>query len=308
LSQPLITAIVSTYNAEKFIKGCIEDLITQTIFDELEILIIDSGSTQNESAICENYAKKHKQITLIRTEREPLYTAWNRAIHIANGKYLTNANTDDRHSSSFMEIMVNALEKQSEIGLVYSEQYISNIENETFEQCQKRAAKIRRLPNYAPEELMLRCMTGSQPMWRKSIHDRLGFFDTNYIIAADYDMWLRIAAQFDFFHVPGPLGSLYESPDTISGSNNIRELNTETLSIQKHHLNKEKWRNLPGIKQKIASELFGRGYQRITHDNDNRAAEPFIREAFKLDPTNLRYLKTYLIRCIFNINNSKINF
>lgn len=97
MTQPLVTAIVSTYNAERFMRGCLEDLVAQTLFSEMEVLVIDSGSQQGESAICAEYARIHPRIRLIRTEREPLYAAWNRAIPLARGKYLTNANTDDRH-------------------------------------------------------------------------------------------------------------------------------------------------------------------------------------------------------------------
>ena len=75
MKQPLITAIVSTYSAERFMRGCLEDLIAQTLFSETEVLVIDSGSPQGESAICLEYARKHPQIKLIRTEREPLYAA-----------------------------------------------------------------------------------------------------------------------------------------------------------------------------------------------------------------------------------------
>jgi hypothetical protein len=189
------------------------------------------------------------------------------------------------------------------VGLVYAEQYISYTENESFEECKLQNAKIYRVPDYKPEELMLRCITGSQPMWRKSLHDKIGYFNTSYTIAADYDMWLRIANISNLLHVHGPLGVVFYSPTTISGAENTRQLNLEVLAIQRCFICQAKWRNLPGIRKQVAAELFGRGYQRIKHENDNRAAEPFIREAIKLDPTNISYLKTYLIRCIPYIMN-----
>lgn len=301
MKQPLVTAIVSTYNAERFMLGCLEDLVAQTLFSEMEVLVIDSGSLQGESAICEEFARIHPQIRLIRTEREPLYAAWNRAIPLARGKYLTNANTDDRHRHDFMELMVAALELHPEIALAYAEQYLSETENEPYEQCRERSARVQRVPDYAPEELMLRCITGSQPMWRKSLHDEFGFFDTRYRIAADYDMWLRFAGRYRFLRLPDQLGVFFNSPHTISGSNSKPALNLEVLDIQCKFMKQAHWRNLPGITKRLAAELFGRGYQRIEQEQDGRAAEPFIREAIKLDPLNLRFMKTYLIRCIAHI-------
>lgn len=301
MPQPLITAIVSTYSAERFMRSCLEDLVAQTLFSEMEVLVIDSGSPQGESAICEEFVQKYPQIKLIRTEREPLYVAWNRAIGLAQGKYLTNANTDDRHRHDFMEVMADALGKNPEVALTYADQLMSHTENESFAQCDCSGARIRRWPDYTPQDLMLRCITGSQPVWRKSLHDTLGRFDTRYRIAADYDMWLRFAAEHPLMRVPGPLGVLYDSPNTISGSNNRLALNQEVLAIQQATMRLPQWRNLPGIRKRLAAELFGRGYQHIERDHDVQAAKPFILEALKLDPTNLRFLKTYAIRCFAGI-------
>jgi glycosyltransferase involved in cell wall biosynthesis len=91
MTTPIVTAIVSTYSAERFIKGCMDDLVAQTIFDKMEVLVIDSGSPESESRVCAEFAARYPdQIVLIRTEREPLYVAWNRGIKMARGRYLTN--------------------------------------------------------------------------------------------------------------------------------------------------------------------------------------------------------------------------
>jgi glycosyltransferase involved in cell wall biosynthesis len=298
MPKALITAIVSTYSAERFMRSCLEDLVAQTLFSEMEVLVIDSGSPQGESAICEEFVHRYPQIKLIRTEREPLYVAWNRAIPLASGRYLTNANTDDRHHPDFMATMVAALESHPEAALAYADQLISHTENESFAECESRGAKLRRWPDYTPEDLMLRCITGSQPVWRKAMHSALGVFDTGYRIAADYDMWLRFASQHPLLHVPKTLSVFFDSPNTISGANNRIQVNLETLAIQKIYVDYPQWRDIPKMRKRLAAEIFGRGYQHIEHDHNVQAAQPFIREAVKLDPTNLRFLKTYFIRCL----------
>ena len=298
MTQPLVTAIVSTYNAERFIRGCLEDLVAQTMLSEMEVLVIDSGSLQGESAICEAFARLHPQVRLIRTQREPLYFAWNRAIGLARGKYLTNANTDDRHRCDFMEIMAACLEKHADVALVYADQFISHTENETFEQCERRDARIRRWPDFTPQDLMLRCITGSQPMWRKDLHDGLGVFDTGYRIAADYDMWLRFAGKQTLKRVPSTLGVFFDSPETISGSRNRLQMDREGLTIKKSHMTRVEWHSLPGIQKSLAAALFSTGYWYVEHKRDAYAAEPFIRESIRLDPWTFRYIKTYLIRCL----------
>jgi glycosyltransferase involved in cell wall biosynthesis len=301
MNTPLVTAIVSTYNAEMFIAGCLADLTEQTLCSEMEILVIDSGSLQKESEICSRLARIHPQIKLLRTEREPLYVAWNRAIAMARGKYLTNANTDDRHRSDFMETMVQALENDKDVALTYADQFISSTPNETFAECEKRDARIRHWPDFTPDDLLMRCITGSQPMWRKSLHESMGGFNAQYRIVADYDLWLRFACNYELHHIPQTLGVFYDAPSTISGSNNYKEMDLENLALKKTHLKHERWRNR-ATRQRLAKELFAVGYRYIEKRGDNAAAAPFIRQSIRLDPININYMKTYLIRCLLSLH------
>ncbi|MDB5849749.1 MAG: hypothetical protein JWP29_3501 [Rhodoferax sp.] len=301
MSEPLLTAIVSSYSAERFMRSCLEDLVAQTLLQHMEILVIDSGSPQGEGAICQEFARTYPQIRYLRTEREPLYVAWNRAIGMARGKYLTSANTDDRHHPEFAQTMVNLLEAQPDVALAYADQLVSHTENESFAECTQRQARVRRWPDFTPEDLLLRCITGSQPVWRRSMHEKLGVFDTRYKIVADYDMWLRTAAAHPFLHVAQPLGVFFDSPSTISGAGNQVNVNLETMAVQTTYVGEPRWRDIPQMRQRLAAELFGRGYQHIERDKNVKAAQPFIRQALKLDPTNLRYLKTYVLRCVVGL-------
>ncbi|MBU1863539.1 MAG: glycosyltransferase, partial [Candidatus Omnitrophica bacterium] len=93
----LISAIVSAYKSERFMRGKLVDLLKQTIGRQLEIIVVDSHSPENEGAIVREFMKSHSNIKYIRTKsRESVYQAWNRGIQAASGMYITNANTDDR--------------------------------------------------------------------------------------------------------------------------------------------------------------------------------------------------------------------
>jgi len=87
-----VSVIVSTYKSAEFIWGCLEDLVTQTLYEkgEVEIIIIDSASPENEGEIIQEFQENYPNIIYQRTqERETLYCAWNRAIKLARGLYLT---------------------------------------------------------------------------------------------------------------------------------------------------------------------------------------------------------------------------
>ena len=211
-SKIKVSAIVSTYNSERFMRGCLEDLVKQTLYQkgELEIIVIDSGSEQNEKAIVEEFQKTHENISYIRTKRESVYAAWNRGIKLASGKYITNANADDRHRYEALEIMADKLDQNPGIGLVYADVIKTATENETFEDHTPIGAY--RWKDFSRELLTAICFMGPQPMWRKSLHDKYGYFDESFTSSGDWEFWLRIAEDTRMLHIPEFLGLyLYSS-------------------------------------------------------------------------------------------------
>jgi glycosyltransferase involved in cell wall biosynthesis len=234
----LITAIVSTYNSERFMRECIEDLESQTIARQIEIIVIDSGSLENERGIVEEFKDSYSNIIYLRTEREPLYAAWNRAIGMARGKYLTSANTDDRHRRDAMEIMAQTLDANTDVGVVYSDQWMIYTENATFEDVQTGRIADRvplDRPSFHPRTLLQHCFIGSQPMWRASLHDRVGLFDTSFIVGGDYEFWLRCAAEgIRFKHIPLKLGCYLNSQQSVEHSNHSR-YKEEQLRIEQSY-------------------------------------------------------------------------
>lgn len=234
MDKPLVSAIVSTYNSEKFIKGKIEDLLAQTIADKLEIIIVNSGSQQNEEKVIKEFLN-HPSIHYIKTEkRETVYKAWNRGIKLAKGQFITNANTDDRLRKDALEILSSTLIKNPDIALVYADQYYSHVPNQTFEEvARQRKPKLYSSPDYNYFHQLDRCLVCSQPMWRASLHfeDNI-WFDEQYQICGDYEFNLKITQKYKMLHLDMPLGVFYISPsrenlslkDSKKGTGEIREI------------------------------------------------------------------------------------
>jgi glycosyltransferase involved in cell wall biosynthesis len=206
-----VSAIISTYKSVEFIRGCLEDLVTQTLYEkgELEIIVIDSASPENEQEIVEEFQQKYANIIYQRTAaRETLYRAWNRAIKLARGRYITNANTDDRRCFNALEVMANYLDNNSDTSLVYADQLITTIKNDTF--ATTSALKHWYWPPYSYQQMRQGCCVGSQPMWRRIIHDKYGYFGEDFRCAGDYEFWLRIASQGEKMAlIPEILGLYY---------------------------------------------------------------------------------------------------
>jgi glycosyltransferase involved in cell wall biosynthesis len=216
----LVSAIVSTYNSEKFLRGCLDDLVHQTIADKLEIIVVNSGSEQNEEAIVKEFQQKYNNIVYIKTEqREGIYTAWNRAAKVARGTFLTNANTDDRHREDALEVMAKTLREDPDIALVYGDQIYTDTPNPTF--ANHHAIEMARRSDYSRERLLLGCCVGSQPMWRKSLHNELGYFDETLVCSGDWDFWLRVSSKYRFKRIPEFLGLYYYNKEGIEHGRRI---------------------------------------------------------------------------------------
>lgn len=230
-----VSAIVSTYNSEMFIRGCLEDLVEQTLYrkGQMEIIIVDTGSEQKEGAIVREFQDKYgrNNIRYIRTEdRKTLYEAWNTGIKEARGKYITNANTDDRHRFDALEIMSDYLDRNQDIALVYADQLITTIPNETFSDTK---ANLRwNWPEFSYEELETRCIIGPQPVWRKELHNKYGYFRGDFKSAGDYEFWLRIGKYEKIRLIPELLGLYYENRQGLERASYASDKETDLVRTE----------------------------------------------------------------------------
>lgn len=229
----IVSAIVSTYNAEEFIYGCLEDLENQTIADKLEIIVVNSGSEQNEDVIIREFQKRYSNIKYVKTEeREHPGVAVNRAIEVASGRYITIACTDDRHRKDALEIMARALDSYPDIGAVYADSLVSTIPNETFEQ--NSAAQYMRWPDFSLRQMLIFYLFGPQPMWRRSVHEVIGMFNPSFVVACDYDLFLQLAWKFGALHIREVLGLYLERPDSVSRKNLQLTIEDTKLVLQRY--------------------------------------------------------------------------
>lgn len=211
-----VTAIVSTYASADVIEGCLLDLFEQTLYKrgELEIIIVDSASPEIEWTIIEKHLPERKHVLAIRTrQRESLYQAWNRALKLARGEYITNANADDRHRRDALEVLAEALDEHPEVAVCYGDVLKTHLPGETFER--NTAKDAFHWGEYSREKLESYCCIGPQPMWRRSLHGELGYFDERYRSAGDYDFWLRISLKYPMLHVDQMLGLYLDNPESL---------------------------------------------------------------------------------------------
>lgn len=113
----LISAIVPVYNVEKYLYRCVDSILKQT-YENFELILIDDGSPDNCSQMCDELSEKDSRIKVIHQENQGLSAARNSGIKIAKGNYLTFIDSDDWISNTMFEDLINLIkEKNADISI-----------------------------------------------------------------------------------------------------------------------------------------------------------------------------------------------
>lgn len=108
LAQPLVSVIVPVYNAAEFLPYCIESILGQT-HRELEVILVDDGSTDGSGAICDRYADGDARVQVIHQANGGISKAQNAGLDAAHGEFIAFADNDDILDRRNIELLLHAL-------------------------------------------------------------------------------------------------------------------------------------------------------------------------------------------------------
>lgn len=108
----LVSVVVPIYNVEKWLERCLITILNQP-FTNLEIILVNDGSTDNCRKICEHYAQIDKRIKVVHKENGGLSSARNAGIEVATGKYIVFIDPDDVITQDYFEILLSTAEKNN---------------------------------------------------------------------------------------------------------------------------------------------------------------------------------------------------
>ncbi len=120
--------LVPVYNVEKYLEQCVDSLLSQTYEGDYEIILVDDGSTDISSDICDSYAEKFPdKIKVIHKKNQGLISARDAGIKEAKGEYSLFVDSDDFAENDLLQVVNYAIEENNEPDMViYSFQYYNN--------------------------------------------------------------------------------------------------------------------------------------------------------------------------------------
>lgn len=111
VNRPLVSVVIPVYNVEKYLRECVDSVINQT-YRQIEIILIDDGSTDSCGDICDKYALIDSRIKLIHQENQGLGHARNVGMVEATGKYIIFLDSDDYWELTALEELIEEAEKK----------------------------------------------------------------------------------------------------------------------------------------------------------------------------------------------------
>lgn len=214
--MPLISVVIPVYNGEKTIQETIESVTNQT-FRDFELIVIDDGSQDSTLNIVKRIPDS--RLKVFSFPNAGLAASRNRGIKLACGDYISFIDADDLWTPDKLEAQLQALQTHPQAAVAYS-----------WTDCIDESGQFSRRGNhitiqgnvYAQLLLTDFIENGSNLLIRSQAFEMVGYFDESLPAAEDWDMWLRLAANYEFVVVPSPQ-VLYRLSATSMSANVVRQ-------------------------------------------------------------------------------------
>lgn len=216
-SLPLITIIVPAYNHDKYIEKCIDSIIEQT-YQNIEIIIINDGSTDKTIDKIGSYAH-HEKVVVINQNNKGLCKTLNIGLSLAKGDYISILASDDYLITNKLEKQVAFLENNEEYGMCCAKAY--EVDNTG-----KKLGVVGSVAD-ASELSFRNLLEGNKiaaltVLIKSSVLKEIGGFDES-LYMEDWDMWLRISHKYKIGFL-NEFVAYYRSHETnISSKVNLME-------------------------------------------------------------------------------------
>ena len=213
--MPSVSVIMPAYNAESYLPTAVESVLRQS-FSDLELLIIDDGSSDGTLAIAQRYAARDARVRVLEQANAGPGPARNAAFRCANGRFFAFLDSDDEWDESFLHENVGVLIARPEVDVV-----VGNARNRGGPRDGQPARPVCgdghliSLAEILADETCLFIMA----VFRREAVEAVNGFDPALLTNEEYEMWIRAAlAGFTFTRHSKPLGWYACRPGSLSSS------------------------------------------------------------------------------------------
>lgn len=218
-AEPRVTLISSIFRGDEFLDGFLSNMAALLGYAEYEHLLIRPGSPGNEHEGLVDHVRRHPRAVYINLAKDPgLYEVWNFGTRLATGRYVSNANIDDRRSPEHVARLEDLLDEKPEISVASSALRVSlqkNLSWEESSQCSlmfsdttEQEYGVSALFRQTREGLASRNLPHCMPVWRRHLHVFFsGFDEKRYGPSADWAFWLKVGRRgVRYYFANDPLG------------------------------------------------------------------------------------------------------
>lgn len=222
--MPKISIIIPCYNLGQYLGETIDSVLNQT-FDDYEIIIVDDGSSDEETLNQLN-SLSHPKIKVFHTPNQGLAKARNTGIKEAKGKYILPLDADDKIAPTYLEKAYKILEEDENIGIVYCLAEFFDKENGKWD-----------LPEFSLAEMVLNNLIFCSAFFRKSDWEAVGGYKKTMKYGwEDYEFWLSIIElERKVFRIPEYLFFYRQRSDSMANVMSRENLLYSHREIAKNH-------------------------------------------------------------------------
>jgi dTDP-4-amino-4,6-dideoxygalactose transaminase/glycosyltransferase involved in cell wall biosynthesis len=222
-SGPRVSVVIPTYNSADMVREAVASVLGQT-YSDYEVVVIDDGSADHTESAMRQFGDR---VRYFKQENQGAGAARNSGIRRARGEYVAFLDSDDLWSSKKLDEQIPLLERDPEIGLVYSDWAVVS-ENRVVEDSYLR--KVPSASGYVFDQLVRwGFILTSGVVVRRACLDDIGDFDNSLSIAQDYDLWLRICYRWKVALVNKPLVTKRSCDGSLSS--NLLKTATERIAL-----------------------------------------------------------------------------
>jgi glycosyltransferase involved in cell wall biosynthesis len=194
-SDPRVSVVMPAFNGAHWLQRALASLLTQT-FADIEVIVVDDGSTDDTAAIVADAAAKDPRIVILHQQQSGIATALNRGVAEARGEYIGRLDTDDIAAPDRFERQVAFMDAHPDVGVVGG----------SMVRIDAHDRKLHRMryptENVATEMLKYSALAHPAVLMRRSLLLELGGYRRAFRYSGDYDLWLRMAERTHLANLP----------------------------------------------------------------------------------------------------------